>query len=311
MNAESASATNATSQRTAAIGLLSLGAALVTVSGFLDWVSFETQDFFPVRPLSGFADGGGGLWAIGAATVVVILAVMLSAGLGGYRGVRIAVNILFGCVLGAAVLAGQAFYSVFHGSWVIQGTKTPLAGSPAAGLYLLAAGTGVMMVSIVWVRVLVVRGRPLRQTLGSPAVNYHRECPHCRERMRTNASVCPHCRRDVPPHGTPSPDAAYDKPAPLAMPARGRETVSGATLGLPGGWASVVVEVDGQWWRHLSDRRWRRIYAQLRHRYAVWNSVVGAHAPRDPFAEFRRYSSMGSLSLAARAPSTALDCPIH
>jgi hypothetical protein len=24
----------------------------------------------------------------------------------------------------------------------------------------------------------------------------HRECPHCKEQMRRNASVCPHCQRD-------------------------------------------------------------------------------------------------------------------
>jgi hypothetical protein len=27
----------------------------------------------------------------------------------------------------------------------------------------------------------------------------HRECPHCKEEMRRDASVCPHCQRDSPP----------------------------------------------------------------------------------------------------------------
>jgi hypothetical protein len=26
----------------------------------------------------------------------------------------------------------------------------------------------------------------------------HRECPHCKEQMRRDASVCPHCQRDSP-----------------------------------------------------------------------------------------------------------------
>ncbi len=226
MNAESAATGNTTSQRTAAIGLLILGAALVTISGFLDWVSFETQDFFPVRPLSGFADGGGGLWAIGAATIVVILAVMLSVGLGGDRGAKIAVRILLACVVGTAILAGQSFYSVFHSPWVIQGSQTPIVASPAAGLYLLAAGTGVVLVSIHWVRVLFrgvapffpLRVNPLdaatRAHAATEVMNRYRECPHCRERMRREASVCPHCRRDVSPPGPPSPEAASSSMPP-------------------------------------------------------------------------------------------------
>ena len=28
-------------------------------------------------------------------------------------------------------------------------------------------------------------------------VNSRRECPHCREPMRKDATVCPHCQRDV------------------------------------------------------------------------------------------------------------------
>ena len=28
------------------------------------------------------------------------------------------------------------------------------------------------------------------------AARTHRECPHCREQMRRDASVCPHCQRD-------------------------------------------------------------------------------------------------------------------
>ena len=27
----------------------------------------------------------------------------------------------------------------------------------------------------------------------------HRECPHCKEQMRRDASVCPHCQRDSQP----------------------------------------------------------------------------------------------------------------
>ena len=27
----------------------------------------------------------------------------------------------------------------------------------------------------------------------------YRECPHCREQMRFDASVCPHCQRDIEP----------------------------------------------------------------------------------------------------------------
>lgn len=32
----------------------------------------------------------------------------------------------------------------------------------------------------------------------------HRECPHCKETMRIDATVCPHCQRDVTASPSPS-----------------------------------------------------------------------------------------------------------
>ena len=44
-----------------------------------------------------------------------------------------------------------------------------------------------------WIGVLVIALIP---ALADPTL---RECPHCKEPMRPDASVCPHCQRDVPP----------------------------------------------------------------------------------------------------------------
>lgn len=32
-----------------------------------------------------------------------------------------------------------------------------------------------------------------------PSTEGTRECPHCKERMKVDASVCPHCHRESPP----------------------------------------------------------------------------------------------------------------
>lgn len=50
----------------------------------------------------------------------------------------------------------------------------------------------------VWVAVgLLVVGLFGALFQSADRVNMRRECPHCREPMRKDASVCPHCQRDV------------------------------------------------------------------------------------------------------------------
>jgi hypothetical protein len=144
-------------QRVGSIGLLLTGAALVAVSAFLDWVTFVIQDFVPTRSQSGF-DNGGGLWAIVDATVVAVLAVMLAAGVGGPRGARILIRILWACIVGTTGLGIVTVADVYNSPWVIQGTTTPLTAAPGPGLYLLGVGTIVMLIAIVWVRVLARKG---------------------------------------------------------------------------------------------------------------------------------------------------------
>lgn len=45
-----------------------------------------------------------------------------------------------------------------------------------------------------WLGVLAVAVLPPLEGPAGPSV--HRECPHCRELMRRDASVCPHCQRE-------------------------------------------------------------------------------------------------------------------
>lgn len=51
-----------------------------------------------------------------------------------------------------------------------------------------------------WIGVIIVAVLP-------PVTNSvtHCECPHCKERMRRDASVCPHCQREI---GAPRTTAA-------------------------------------------------------------------------------------------------------
>jgi hypothetical protein len=42
-----------------------------------------------------------------------------------------------------------------------------------------------------WIGVIILAFLPTREG------DRFRECPHCREKMRRDASVCPHCQRDV------------------------------------------------------------------------------------------------------------------
>lgn len=70
--------------------------------------------------------------------------------------------------------------------WVIPivvGHKIGAPKSRAGLLYGLFLG---------WLGVVIVAMLP-------PIANTetHHECPHCKERMRRDASVCPHCRTQV------------------------------------------------------------------------------------------------------------------
>lgn len=63
---------------------------------------------------------------------------------------------------------------------------------------LLLAGFVLGIGPLVWIGLaLLVVGLFGALFQSADKVASRRECPHCREHMRRDASVCPHCQRDV------------------------------------------------------------------------------------------------------------------
>lgn len=45
-----------------------------------------------------------------------------------------------------------------------------------------------------WIGVIILALLPASSRVTTGASGQYRECPHCKEKMRRDASVCPHCR---------------------------------------------------------------------------------------------------------------------
>jgi hypothetical protein len=89
---------------------------------------------------------------------------------------------------GGEILAILVFSIVVFG-FVCSAIWSGKGGDPFVG-FLIGAVLGLIGLVVVAVMTPQQSALPSKRT---------RECPHCKERMRRDASVCPHCQRDSDP----------------------------------------------------------------------------------------------------------------
>jgi len=99
---------------------------------------------------------------------------------------------------------GITLLVVFAGFWVVcmvlAGWVARTKGRSVAGWVLAAAFLN-------WIAIVVLGALPSKKTSGDTSsatmvqqsFPMYRECPHCKEQVRRDASLCPHCRLSVEP----------------------------------------------------------------------------------------------------------------
>ena len=167
------------------------GGTLIAIGSFLPWVS-ATSGFGSISK-SGLEGGDGVITLLLGA----VLAVIGISRFGGSQTSRAAgITEVFAILICGGVLVYD-YVDVSGRSSEFSNDFVAVSVGP--GLYaigiglLLAIGGGVQ-----WGKRDTTTSPGIRST-SQPDPTSHRECPHCKEAMRRDASVCPHCQRESAP----------------------------------------------------------------------------------------------------------------
>lgn len=186
----------ASDQRRTLGGVLAIiGGGLIALGAFLPWIK-ATAPFVGTITRSGM-EGGDGPIFLGAGLVIAAL------GLWSVIGRPSSAPVLL--ILAGLVLGGFALLDYNEVSGRVGGLGSDLAtASVGAGIWSLFAGAAASVVAG-----LMLLGQmhptanappaltlPATPTTAPTGLGALRECPHCKEAMRRDASVCPHCRRE-------------------------------------------------------------------------------------------------------------------
>jgi hypothetical protein len=154
----------------------------MVVGAFGPWVTALSES---VTGVDGSSDGW---FVIGAAVLGAILLLT-------YRGQPTRAKAIW-ILIFAVIATAVTFYDRHHASNAISNNSNELVRALAH----IGWGLTLAMVASIslGVAALSLLGKgPLADVDGAAeAPKTHRECPHCKEPMRRDASVCPHCQRD-------------------------------------------------------------------------------------------------------------------
>lgn len=169
----------------AAAAVALIAGLLIAVGAFLPWIS-ATSGFGSVSR-SGM-EGPDGLLAVGAG---VVAAVSGLAGLSSARPKAAGVGPLIGGIVGGFI----ALANYLDVADRVSGINTEFGefGFASVGAGIWTIGLGALLALFAGIGML--RG-PTGTVPSATSSVSTRECPHCREQMRRDASVCPHCQRE-------------------------------------------------------------------------------------------------------------------
>lgn len=157
-----------------------VGGLTIIIGSLLPWVTVSSG--FGSFSAAGTEGDGQITLALGAITIIVALGKFARAGR------TTALNVLL--LLCGLVALGIAIYDIGNVGSAMSDTVAFARGSVGVGLYIVVLGG--------FVTLFGAAGQGGR-VVSSTATVGTRECPHCKEAMRRDASVCPHCQRDSQP----------------------------------------------------------------------------------------------------------------
>jgi hypothetical protein len=161
-----------------------LGALAMLVAVFLPYADASSSGFVRIEKNTLIQNGAG--WAF------VILAVI--GGIRIYAAHQAAIK-TWAPIVSGLLACGYAIYFGKNGGdslklcSVATGTNCQVA-NPGTGVYLAGIGGLLMAVG----GLLIRSSSTVIAEAEMPSAYMYRECPHCKEDMRRDASVCPHCR---------------------------------------------------------------------------------------------------------------------
>jgi uncharacterized paraquat-inducible protein A len=194
--------------------------ALMILGAFLPWMSAQAAFFsinrnsFQLGNQSGFSPDGVFLLVLGIVTILIGVSRSMRTALPAYIQRS---PIITG--IGAVVVALARVGSINHLVQQVRTASSLASASIGFGLWLTIVAGVVAVVGGLALRSSAPAARLAASLSTEPeesvpggaasstsaaepvvpvAAQLHRECPHCKESMRCDASVCPHCRRESP-----------------------------------------------------------------------------------------------------------------